>query len=80
LLRCDSVDDHNIAPVDVEQDEIECCSPDYGAAMNHNQSAPNDESRIPLKLRDGGPMPIDGRFSHTLGSAAIEKMESTQGR
>jgi hypothetical protein len=81
LLRCDSANDNNIAPVDFEQDEIEGCSPDNDAAKNHKPSTHNnDESGVPLRLRDGRPMAIGGRFSHTLGSAAIVKVESTQGR
>lgn len=69
-----------IAQVDVAQDEIEGCSPDYEAVKDHKPSTHkvNDKSRVPLRLGDGRPTAISERFSYSLGSAAIEKMESTQ--
>jgi len=70
------VDNHNIAQVDDEQDEIDGCSPDNDTAKNLKPPADNDELRIPLRFGNGRPMAIGGPFSHTLGSAAIEKVES----
>lgn len=60
---------------DDEQDEIDGCSPDNDAAKNHKPSADNDESHVTLRFGSGRPMAIGGPFSHTLGSAAIEKVE-----
>lgn len=66
----------SIAQVDDEQDEIDGCHPDNNAAKNHKPSADNDEPRVPLRCGDGRPMAIGGPFSHALGSAATEKVES----
>jgi len=63
-------------PRKLAEDEIDGCCPDNDTAKNHKPSADNDEPRVPLRFGHGRPMAISGPFSHTLGSAAIEKVES----